>query len=440
MTLFALVAVLLFAAAHGLLVLGLGPLYRRWMRWAFLGLAVHELVAWMPPMLWGREARYAAPAWFNALFVWPATAVAVSVLLLIAFAPLWVPWTRTLRRKHEAARRSSVTPAPAPAPTPAPAPLRAPAPTPAPAPATVPAASAARAAGFTRRQVLALAAAAPPAALLASGPAGLIFTETTDMPYVHRLELAWPNLPAALDGLRLAQVSDIHVGIFVDGAAVRRAAEAVQREKPDVFLVTGDVIDDVRQLPETMEALSSVRARLGAFACLGNHEYYAGLRAIRDAFDRSPIHMLVNEATQVRAAAGATVEISAVDYPIGRGRMTDSDRFGENAERALVTGAPGGDFRLHLAHHPHAWDAAAARGADLTLSGHTHGGQIAVGGRPLFGAFFRYMRGLYTAGDRKLFVHSGTGHWLPLRIGCPAEVAIITLRRAAPASAAARAA
>jgi len=447
MFLFPLIAVGLLLATHALLAAGLGrELYRPWMRWGAYAAMAHTFLAWLPFLLWGREARYAADAWFTAVFTLPSIALTVSALATILAAPLWVPWARALRGR---ARR-----APAAAPAEAAAVLAGPAAAEAAAVLAGPAVGAAAVApeapaavpeGVTRRQLLRVAAFAPPAALLASGPLGVMLTENATMPFVHRLTLAWPNLPPGLDGLRIAQVSDIHIGIFVDAPKLARAMDVVRAERPDLFVVTGDIIDDLRQLPETMEALASVKAPLGSFACLGNHEYYAGLRQIRSAYERSPIDLVVNEARAVKTASGATIEVSAVDYPMGNGLgLTGSaggpSRYAAAAERALVTKATGGDFRLHLSHHPHGWDDAALRGANLTLSGHTHGGQIAIAGRPIFGAFFKYMRGLYDRGDRKLFVHSGLGHWMPLRINTPAEIAIVTLKRGAAVSAEAQAA
>jgi predicted MPP superfamily phosphohydrolase len=249
------------------------------------------------------------------------------------------------------------------------------------------------------------------------------------MPLVRQLDLAYRALPPALDGLRIAQISDVHVGYFVSPAQLRRTMEKLAAEKPDLLVVTGDLIDDRHKIDETIEVLELVRPRLGAFACLGNHEHYTGLGAVRSGFARSSVRLLVNEAVRVPVQDGISLEVSAVDYPVGRIGMTDSSAYEPLAEQALCGRAPGGDFRLHLSHHPHGWDAARARGADLTLSGHTHGGQIVAFGQPIFSPFFRYIRGLYQHGEQKLFVHSGTGHWLPLRIGCPAEIAICTLRK-----------
>jgi predicted MPP superfamily phosphohydrolase len=259
--------------------------------------------------------------------------------------------------------------------------------------------------------------------------------------HTRRLTLHYPSLPAALEGFKIAQVSDIHVGWCVPAEALASVVEAVEKEKPDVFTITGDIIDDISQLDRTMEMLSAVKAKHGSFACIGNHEYYAGMRPIRKAYSASPIALLEDDATTVKVG-DAALEISGVSYPLGRmGKMTASDRFPMLAERALVERGKGGDFRLHLAHHPHAFDAAAERGANLVLAGHTHGGQVGVGSRSLFSPFYRYCRGLYgnnskgnnnegnnsKGNNSKLFVHSGTGHWWPVRVGCPAEVAIITL-------------
>ncbi len=245
--------------------------------------------------------------------------------------------------------------------------------------------------------------------------------------HTRRLTLSFPSLPAALEGFKLVQVSDIHVGWCVPAGALEAVVDAVAKEAPDLFAVTGDIIDDLSQLDRTIQMLSAVKARHGSYACVGNHEYYAGMRAIRRAYDASPIALLEDEATMLRIG-DARLEVSGVTYPLGRmGAMTAVDRFPVLAERALVERGKGGDFRLHLAHHPHAFDSASERGADLVLSGHTHGGQIGVGNRSLFHPFYRYCRGLYGNDKSKLFVHSGTGHWMPLRVACPAEIVAITL-------------
>ena len=245
--------------------------------------------------------------------------------------------------------------------------------------------------------------------------------------HTRRLTLHYPGLPPALEGFKIAQVSDIHVGWCVPANDLEAVVDAVHAESPDVFTITGDIIDDISQLDRTMEVLSAVKAKHGSFACVGNHEYYAGMRAIRRAYDASSIALLEDDATTLRVG-DATLEVSGVTYPLGRmGAMTAGTRFPTLAERALVENGEGGDFRLHLAHHPHAFDAAAERGANLVLAGHTHGGQVGVGGRSLFSPFFRYCRGLYGNDRSKLFVHSGTGHWMPVRVGCPAEIALVTL-------------
>jgi hypothetical protein len=324
-------------AVHGILRLTLGDLYRRWMRLALLGVALHGSVALGVFAFLDRRSRLALPEWFKWTFPAPGAAVLVSLLALVFLAPLWGPVSAALRRLSGPRPRKAVSVPPAP---------------PAARPREVPIAPTV----FTRRRFLETAAMLPPAALAATGPLGAV--SAAEGPFVRRIELAWPDLPPGLDGTTLAQVSDVHIGFFVEPDDLARALEPLRQEPPDLFLVTGDLIDDVDQLGATMAALGTVRPRLGAFACPGNHEHYAGFPAIRRAFERSPIQLLVDQATTVRAA-GAALEVSGADYPTGtRGeRMTVPERFPWHAEEALVRRAAGGDFRLHLVHHPHAWDA-----------------------------------------------------------------------------------
>jgi predicted MPP superfamily phosphohydrolase len=101
----------------------------------------------------------------------------------------------------------------------------------------------------------------------------------------------------------------------------------------------------------------------------------------------------------------------------------------DRSAEAAFARVEAGDVVVCLTHHPDFFPRAAERGAALTLAGHTHGGQVALLGIPVFGFAFEHMLGRYTRGDAHLFVGAGTGHWLPWRLGVPAEVAVITLRR-----------
>jgi predicted MPP superfamily phosphohydrolase len=123
------------------------------------------------------------------------------------------------------------------------------------------------------------------------------------------------------------------------------------------------------------------------------------------------------------------VRVVGVDYPMGRGPGVKAKRFQHSAEVAFQ-GVGSDELVLCLSHHPSFFPFAAERGAHLTLAGHTHGGQVALLGMPLFWFAFEFMLGRYKWKDSHLYVSGGTGHWLPFRLGIPPEVTILTLRAA----------
>jgi predicted MPP superfamily phosphohydrolase len=117
-----------------------------------------------------------------------------------------------------------------------------------------------------------------------------------------------------------------------------------------------------------------------------------------------------------------------VDYPFAR-TTSRQEAMQRSAERAFASARPG-ETLLCLSHHPDFFPIASQRGARLTISGHTHGGQVAGIGSALAHLFFKHVLGWYGDGDNKLYVSGGTGHWLPFRIGVPAEVTVLTLKAA----------
>jgi predicted MPP superfamily phosphohydrolase len=249
---------------------------------------------------------------------------------------------------------------------------------------------------------------------------------------VRQVEVRLRGLPRALDGFRIGQITDIHVGAFIDADYVRATVEAMNKAQVDLQVMTGDLIDDLEQLDETMAALEACRAPYGMLAILGNHEHWRGLRPIREAYAASarrgsPVRLLVDEA-QVLEHAGQRVRVVGVDYPMGRrGMRVKAERMRRSAEVAFQGTSPE-EVVLCLSHHPDFFPLAVERGARLTLAGHTHGGQVALLGMPLFRFAFDYMLGRYQRGNGQLYVSGGTGHWLPFRLGVPAEVTLLTLR------------
>ncbi len=280
-----------------------------------------------------------------------------------------------------------------------------------------------------------LAGLALPAMALSMGGAAAL--GSTSEFIVVRLELPIRNWPRALDGFRIGQITDTHVGDFITTDTVARAVNVLNGLGVHLQVMTGDLVDDLTYLESAFAALERCRAPYGMHAVLGNHEkMHHRLQPMLSAYaarrDQGLIRLLVNEC-RVIEHNGASLRIVGVDFPMhenGR-HLGYRERYAlmqQSARRAFAD-VPTGEPLLCLSHHPEFFPLAAARRASLTLSGHTHGGQIALAGRPLFRPY-EYMLGHYRLADAHLYVSGGTGHWLPIRYGVPTEVAVITLRSA----------
>lgn len=278
--------------------------------------------------------------------------------------------------------------------------------------------------GLSRRQFLGVtAAAAAPLVLASSVAAGL---RQQGEFRVRRLELAFPNLPPSLDGLKISHISDNHVGPFTTPEMLRNIAETSNAMDPDLVLLTGDLINhEMGAMPDAVEFVRRLRARSGVFMCLGNHDLIESPQTFVDAVrgELPDVRLLINQATQPKGLALELLGINWARKPEEQVQVL----------RPMIDPDPR-VFRILLAHHPHAFDSAAAAGIDLTLSGHTHGGQLML--TPTLGAgnvLFRYLSGVYprerTTGPA-LVVSNGVGNWFPLRINAPAEIGLIRLKRA----------
>jgi hypothetical protein len=235
------------------------------------------------------------------------------------------------------------------------------------------------------------------------------------------------GLPRDLEGLKILHLSDLHLRHYVtldDLAAVLMKAEQLP---PDLIVVTGDIADDLRLLPDALAMIAELKPPLGAFACLGNHEYFRGVNTVRRIFDRSPMPLLVNEGTTLTVGA-TSLFVGGIDDP--RFLSVRDRRFFNRAIDLTLDNANGDSFILLMSHRPDAFDFAVASGVALTLAGHTHGGQIGLMNRSLFEVMWpnRYFWGHYQTGQSHLYTSSGVGHWFPFRLGCPPEAPVITLR------------
>ena len=242
---------------------------------------------------------------------------------------------------------------------------------------------------------------------------------------VVRVRIVTDRLPASVPSLRIAQITDLHLGLIHRNDKAREVAAIVAREHPDLFVSTGDLVDgQLDGVSELAEILRGIPAPRGKFAVLGNHEYYAGIdRAI--AFTRkSGFTVLRGESVTVDDA----VRIAGVDDPAGA-------RFGRTGGtgEAAILGNPGdGRFTLLLKHRPQL-DPATGGKFDLQLSGHTHHGQI-FPFRLLTRLVFPLLAGDHPVpGGGILHVSRGTGTWgPPMRFLAPPEITVIDIERSIP--------
>lgn len=240
---------------------------------------------------------------------------------------------------------------------------------------------------------------------------------------VVHVDIPIADLPAALHGFTIAQISDIHVGPTIKGDYVQSIVHAVNRLQADMIAVTGDLVDgSVAQLRPHVAPLRDLTSRHGTYFVTGNHDYYSGVHGWLDELRRLGIKVLLNEHVVLRHNDQALVIAGVTDY--GGHHFDESHR---SDPAAAVAAAPADVLRILLAHQPRSAAAAARAGFQLQLSGHTHGGQF----WPWI--FFVRWQQPFTAGLHRLqnlwvYVSRGTGYWgPPKRFGAPSEITRLRL-------------
>jgi predicted MPP superfamily phosphohydrolase len=246
---------------------------------------------------------------------------------------------------------------------------------------------------------------------------------------VRRFALPIVDLPKELDGITIAQVSDMHVGRFTKGEVLQKTVRTVNEMGADLVLLTGDLINDsLADLDTGLELARQMEARFGIAIIEGNHDLIENPCEFETRVQASGIPFLLDESTIVNVR-GFPVQLLGLRWTRVYGEGRDA-AIGAEVRKLLEQRTPDA-FPILLAHHPHAFDAAAEAGMPLTLSGHTHGGQLMLNEQLGFGpAMFRYWSGLYERGRSNLIVSNGVGNWFPLRVNAPAEIVHLTLRRA----------
>lgn len=272
---------------------------------------------------------------------------------------------------------------------------------------------------FLRGLIASLALGAAPQASLAG-------ERTPRSPRVTKVTCPLPHLPPAFDGVRLLQVSDLHLEPHTKPEEIERMVRSCKALRPDAILMTGDfVTHTARPAGLLAEILASLEAPLGVYATLGNHDFWCGATKVEQSLKEKKIRVLRNE-TQPLRRGRATLHLAGLDSRYSAAPQLSSTLRGWKPGQPLVV----------LMHEPDVVDdLAAARLEALQLSGHTHGGQVRLLGLPPLPGPRRarwgrkYLSGSHRIGSMQLYVNRGIGCVaVPFRVHCPPEITEVTLR------------
>ncbi len=256
-----------------------------------------------------------------------------------------------------------------------------------------------------------------------AGIAGLGFAEVVHGPQVKEHPVFIPDLPKALQGFAIAQISDLHVGPTIRRGYVDEVVRQTYALNPDLIVVTGDIADgSPAVIGEYLQPFSDLKSRLGTYYVTGNHEYYWGVERWLDNVRELGFLPLINE-NRILTVGDTKILLAGVTDSAGGSFLSSHRSDAAKARRSTEEC----QLRILLAHRPNQWSEAEALGFDLQLSGHTHGGQFFPWSvfMPLA---YKYYRGLNRHGRMWIFVSSGTGYWGPAhRFAVPSEIALLRL-------------
>lgn len=251
-----------------------------------------------------------------------------------------------------------------------------------------------------------------------SKKAKIALDEATSLSLEH-VEIYLERLPPKLDGFKIVQLSDTHHSPLTSLDHIKRAVKVANRLKPDIFLLTGDYVSHHREfIAPVAEVLGKLKAKHGVHACLGNHDHWTDADLVTHLFRGEGINVLINEGFRLETKRGSFWLAGVDDYMAGK---TDLP--------ASLRGSFPDEMKLLLAHNPVIFREAARAGVDLTLSGHTHGGQIRLRDTEKNIIPRRRKAGLHKRRDSQIYITRGIGTVVvPMRYQCPPEISLLELR------------
>ena len=249
--------------------------------------------------------------------------------------------------------------------------------------------------------------------------AGVSLVNGNLLPRVKRMTIPMKNLPVELKGFKVVHLSDLHIEAFNSPHRLARIVDKVNRENPDIVVITGDLIDgNVLKTPELGVELGRIRAKYGKFVVLGNHDYYGGIKSFYELVKVAGFKVLINE----MVTAAGSIQVAGLDDNEGVRRGTG----GPDLEKALKGADPSKPLIL-LYHRPFLFDEAVKKGVGLQLSGHTHAGQFPPMDIIVW-VYYKYPWGLFEENGSYIYTSNGTDVWrTPMRFLSVNEIAVFTL-------------
>ena len=282
-----------------------------------------------------------------------------------------------------------------------------------------------------RRRFLERTATVAAGAPFVAGAYGLLYGRLNLETTAQTIHL--PRLPVAFHGFRICQLSDIHIGPFMPAEEIRKYVSIANAQKADMVVLTGDFVTfDPSTQHAVVDALRGLHAPFGVYGCLGNHDAWSGVEdSITELFRQTGVRMLRGESLPI-AAHGDSFNLIGVDFQSPR-------RFGPSAAVQHLLGniesiIDRNRVNILLSHNPDTFDRAADLGIDLSLAGHTHGGQVALEFISPEIAPSRlvtpYVAGWFGRPGGQLYVNRGIGTiFVPIRLGAPPEITVYSLSR-----------